>query len=788
MTPETPAKGFPIRRLAMLLITAAVLASYSNSFSVPFLYDDVPNIVESRSVRSLMPLTGVLFPPPGSHVGGRPLLNLSFAVNYAISGLSVWSYHVFNLLVHLLAALALFGLVRRTLARPPLAHRFGRHADLLALAIALLWAVHPLHTEAVTYITQRAESMMGLFLILTLYSALRGWESARSWPWHLAATGAMIVGGAAKEVMVVAPFLVLGFDMIFVHPKPKQALKSSPVLYAGLLVALALLVAQVAAGDTSRATPNAASTPFGYLVTQTTVIVHYLQLAFWPSPLVFDYGWAEASLGRAWPQALFLTILFAATAWAAFRRRPAGFAGLWFFFILAPTSSIMPLPFYIWERRMYLPLAAVAAVVVLGGYRLILWATEKSRDARTRKRLAAAGLAFVLAAAAALGAATFLRNRDFRSEMTIWQDTVEKRPQNSRGHTALGTALERQGRTDEAMEQYRIATTLDPPSATAFHNLGATLARMGRKEESVEYFRRALEIHPMYGEAHANFAGVLADLSLHEEALRHAGLAVAMRPDYAPGWFNLGTVLAKEGKTQEALDALARTLDLDPALVEARVNLAMILLEMKRPRQALIQAQKALEEAPGQARIPLIMGQAYTDLGEYARARAAFIRTLALAPGSLPAFLGLARAAESAGHPDQAEMLYDRAMEEFPHNPEVLLKMGIFFLRQEREEEAMASFEKALAVRPDYAPAHTNLGVALLLSGNREKALEHFRRAMELTPMDAGVFSNVGITLAQMGRLGEAARYLQRALVMNPDLPQARVYLDRILQKPAAGN
>ena len=157
-----------------VVIVLATLAVYHNSFSGPFIFDDAASIATNPSIHQFR---SALMPPPNLGVGGRPIINLSYAVNYALGEEKVWGYHAFNLLVHALAGLTLFGLLRRTLLRPPLNGRFGAEAVLLALAVAVIWTVHPLQTEAVTYISQRAESLMGLFYLLTLYCLVRGAES-----------------------------------------------------------------------------------------------------------------------------------------------------------------------------------------------------------------------------------------------------------------------------------------------------------------------------------------------------------------------------------------------------------------------------------------------------------------------------------------------------------------------------------------------------------------------------------------------------------------------------------
>jgi len=143
-------------------------------------FDDMPAIVENPHVRSLTPLAAALTAPPEVTTAGRPVAALSFAVSYALAGgYDTWWYHATNVAIHAAAALALFGILRRTLLTDPLRERFGAAAAPLAFAAALLWAVHPLHTQAVTYIVQRVESLMGLFLLLTVYCAIRAAEIFR---------------------------------------------------------------------------------------------------------------------------------------------------------------------------------------------------------------------------------------------------------------------------------------------------------------------------------------------------------------------------------------------------------------------------------------------------------------------------------------------------------------------------------------------------------------------------------------------------------------------------------
>ncbi|MBI4626191.1 MAG: hypothetical protein HY736_23585, partial [Verrucomicrobia bacterium] len=160
--------------IALVVIAIATLAAYHNSFSGPFVFDDVPAIVENQTIRRLNLSVLRPFGNSGGTVTGRPMVNASLAVNYAAGGTDVAGYHAVNLACHTLAALVLFGFVRRTLLLPSAARRFGAASTLLAGAIAVVWATHPLATSAVTYVIQRAEVMMALFYLSTLYCFARG--------------------------------------------------------------------------------------------------------------------------------------------------------------------------------------------------------------------------------------------------------------------------------------------------------------------------------------------------------------------------------------------------------------------------------------------------------------------------------------------------------------------------------------------------------------------------------------------------------------------------------------
>lgn len=355
--------------LAGSLIVVAALAAYQNSFSGPFVYDDRPAILDNDSIRRLWPVGGALSPPEDTTASGRPLLNLSLALSHALSGREVWGYHALNLLIHVLAGLTLSGVVRRTLRQPVVRERWGAAALPVALAAATLWTVHPLQTESVTYIIQRAESLMGLFYLLTLYGVIRGADSRRPGAWYVLAVAACLAGMASKEVMVTAPAMVLWYDRTFVAGTFRAAWRQRRPLYlalAGTWLQLAWLMASTG-GNRGGTIGSGVGIPWlAYGLMQYQAFARCLQLSVWPHPLVFEYG--TLWVNRATEIVPYAPVVVAGVAGTAvtLRRWPAvGFLGAWFLGILAPTSLMPGTTQMIVEHRMYLSLAAVVVGVAL---------------------------------------------------------------------------------------------------------------------------------------------------------------------------------------------------------------------------------------------------------------------------------------------------------------------------------------------------------------------------------------------------------------------------------------
>ncbi len=566
---------FPIPAAIILLLIAGAIA-YASSLNGPFIYDDIPNIVDNQAIHDIHNTVNLFQGPAGSGLYTRPFIRVSLAVNYAFGGDNVRGYHILNLAVHLLAGIALFGIVRRTLLTDRMKAIYGQAATTLGFACALLWMLHPLQTQAVTYIIQRCESMMGLFFLLTFYCAIRGWQSSRSGLWHGAAVLFFLLGAGSKEVIAVAPPLLLIYDAVFMKKGWKAAVRTSWPLYCGLaggLIVLAFIVMlgmQAAQG----AGLKESLPPVQYWQTQPMVIFHYLRLVVWPDPLCLDYVWPLTTWQKAWPSIMILSTLIALAGWAVFKRKPAGFLGAWFFAILAPTS-LVPLPDPAFEHRMYLPLAALVVLVVVGLYRFGLIMQE--RYAVGKDKLVLVGVVGLLVLVLLLGGITYKRNGVYASEVSIWTDTVQKSPRNSRAHLNLGLELDRAGNPYEAIRHFEEAIRLQPDYAGAYSNMGNVLANLGKTDDAIRYLQEAIRLKADYAEAYSNLGVAYGRAGRLNEAVVQLEHALRLKPDYAAAHSNLGLALGRLGRKQEAIAHFQEALRLKPDYQAARMNLELLM-------------------------------------------------------------------------------------------------------------------------------------------------------------------------------------------------------------------
>jgi tetratricopeptide (TPR) repeat protein len=668
--------------LVALAFLAAASLAWSSAWRAPFVFDDTASILENRSIRELTSCDW-LYPPHGAGetVSGRPVLNFTFALNYALGGLDVRGYRALNLLIHVAAALTLFGIVRRTTVG-------GRRDDWLAIVIAALWLLHPLQTESVTYVVQRAEALVGLFSLLTLYCFIRGattnapaTAAGRLTPrggWLALSLLSCLLGVGTKETMVTVPVLVLCYDRTFIAGSFAAAWRMHRRYYLLLASTWMVLVALVMTTGGDRG----GTFQFGnfqswtdYWFTQFEAVFTYLRLALWPAPLVFEYGtsWVSDPFSVAHYAVVVLTLGIAAIV--ALRHWPTwGFLGLWFFGLLAPTSVLPGTIQMIVEHRTYLPIAAVitAAVVlsrsVLGNMSLPRWAPG------------------VLAAVAviAAGSATFARNQVYASDVSLWGDTVAKRPDNPRARYNFGVALAQAGRSSEAEAQFLRVIALQPNHAFAHFELGKAAMLAGRWSEAATRFGAALQADPHFVDARVNQGHVLARLGKVDEAIAHYRAALAAQP-----------------------------------AVDIQVSLAALLVQIGRLEEAAPLLQRAVIDAPDLPEAHYQWARLRERAGDLAAAENALRTALRLRPDFGAAALTLGNLLGRRGRYAEAIDQFRTALAAEPANTQARNNLANCFLALGRFAEAIAEYERILQTRPNDAAVRQNLEIARQMQRQR---------------------------------------------------------------------
>ena len=667
--------------VASLVILMACAAAYSNTFGVPFLFDDLQRIRDEVSIRTVWP------PTVAMHNSNRPFAHYTFALNYMAHGYELWGYHAVNLCVHCLAALCLFGLIKRTL------HRCGpdlrRSALAIAFSVALTWAVHPLNTQAVTYIVQRLESLMGLSYLATLYFFIRSQESKFVVFWLSCSLAACFFGMGCKEVMVTAPLVVLWFDRAYVAADWREMFLKRRSYYLLLFSTWGVLVWSMLHFQTDYRSGAliqvAGLTSWTYLLSQSAVIVHYLSLVFWPSGQCVYPDWPIAhSILEVWPQFLFMSFFLVVTIWCVFRHPKWGFLVGSFFLILAPTSSILPIKDLAFEHRMYLPLASVIALVLIAIYLLLL----KSSNWRY--------LSFIMLLALLLGTTTYYRNKVYQSEISVWKDTIVKSPRN----------------------------------LTVLTGLAGILAKAGNYEEADLYFSRALDIAPNDPKANANYAGLLIDRRQYELAGQHLERAFQSDPNDLVAFTNMAHLQNRLGNFDEAVKyyevavkGVPKDEDLQSSFVASQIRSGNLLA-------ALSNSQENLKRRSNSAKANVDYASALISLGRGREAIEYCERAIGIDERDSTAYATLATIETN---PDKAILQMARAIELEPDSFDFNRSMGDM-LMSTKPLEAVKYFETALHSDPDSVEVLLKIGSAWDACGQPEKGLPYLERVTQLVP------------------------------------------------------
>ena len=709
---ETPARTSSPIRLWIVALVALTVGVYISAYWGDFFLDDNDNIAKNQTLRDPLNLSKFMTYENNTT---RPVVQMTFALDYALFGKNSKPFHILNVLIHAGAAVLLFSIVRRSLLSPRLAGHYASAASPLAYAVALLWAVHPLQTESVTYIVQRHESLMGLFFLLGLYAMIRGAESPRRLAWHACAIAAAVLGAGCKQVIVALPVVALLYDRCFISGSLGAALKRAPFLYAGLLVLPSVLIVALIAQSKpidSAGISILKITPWEYARSQFVVVTHYLRLVVYPVNLCVYYAWKiETDPLRIVPAAAFILLLLGLGAQQLWKNTVAGFWAGWFFVILAPTSTIFPIRDLAFEHRMYLSLAGIMVLLVLG-----LYALRPYLSAGRNPMQWGAGVLGLLAVT--WSALTVQRNIQYHDSAGLILDTLINTPHDAATQSRLAQGLLKSGAYRYARDLSENALKSDPNDSAAHANLGELALLTEEFVHAEDEFRKALQ-------------------------------SKVPDPRAQKGLVNS---LMEQGKDSD-VDALLAN---EPDAVRAKAQMMLGNRAFNRNRfdDAARCFKRASERSPEDAEIATHLGIALAADGKDDEALVAFSAALRQQPRNGTALYNRGMVLERKGGARAAIADYREAVAINPENPKMLNSLAWLLATAQdgalrNGKDALAAAEKACELTHRMQPTTLDvLAAALAENGRFDDAVKAGQDALKLVPPEAPLAKEINAHIA----------------------------------------
>jgi len=824
---STPLLSYPV-----LLLSLVSIVCYFNSIFSGFVFDDVSAIKDNKDLRPNSPLSNILYndfwglpmSKEQSHKSYRPLTVLSFRLNYLVHGLSPLGYHLVNLLLHLLVTQLYYAVCR---------HYTSQQVSQIA---ALLFAVHPVHTEAVAGAVGRAELLSSIFFLLALLSYHKqsgGRVNPRSYL-HLLLPG--LAAGLAmlsKEQGVTVIGLCIVHELCWLQdlhktitrlllnpkssPKPKELLQRLlpsflPVFIlicslALLLVARLLLQGSSLPVFTKFDNPGSHATALPKALTLTHLLYVNLGLLFCPSSLCCDWTMGSIPLINSVsdPRNLLTLFTIAAILHLVFATLKTGnplsrqlvMAIAWLVLPFIPAANLFfPVGFVVAERILYLPSMGFSLIVSLGFHRL----HNQCNNVRVRNILwAAAGLLLLTHSLK-----TISRNADWRNEESIFLSGLKVNSRNAKLYNNVGHALESQKRFSEALVLFKEAAKVQPDDIGAHINIGRALNSLARYDEAETAYRTAkrllprpqpgrklvTRIAPNSLSLFLNLGNLVArNRSRLEEADALYRQAIAMRGDYVQAYINRGDVLLKMNRTEEALAVYKSALNYDATNPDIHYNLGVVALEQGRPDQGLQYLNRALELDPQHKEALLNSAIVIQELGLphlHQLAHGRLLQLKDLAPENERVFFNLGMLTMDDGNLEEAEGWFKKAIILKKDFRSALFNLALLLADQDRPLEAVAPLQQLLEHHPDHVKGLILLGD---IYTNHIRDLDFaescYFRILESEPGHVQARHNLCVVWVEKGQLEAAQTCLEEVLALAPQEDYIRKHLGIVRSKLA---
>jgi len=653
---------------AYSILTLLVGLVYLNTLQVTFHFDDLPSILEKPWIRGLDKIPDFIF-----SIWQRPLVILSFNLNYAISQFEVWSYHLFNILFHLCVVFLVYRLAHLGLDKM---EDDTRAYQALPFLSAALFALHPLNTQTVVYISSRSSALATLFYlatILVLFAPNRN-NSLELPVWKR--SGRIIAAGVlfacaflSKQIALTLPAALFIFDFYinsrqsfgsWLHQRRSWLLGTASLLGAGITYKA------LWGGGWVSATKNPMSS-LEYFLTQLSVVpLEYLRKMVLPFNLVLDTYYPPPGHGvRTMLGTALLTALLGGLIVATRKilhggnfYRWVGFAIAWVLITLSPTSSIIPLLDVMSEHRTYLPMVGYCILAAALLCRL-------KEYLQPSPILLTSTLCLMLLLFSAL---TIERNRIWKNQITLWTDVKEKSPLLLRAFNNLGTAYDNAGLYDQAVEELQTVLQMNPDYVQALSNLGNIYGKRGEIHRSIPYFEKVLKLDP----------------------------------HYAPGHYNLGKALQLTGQGEEAAESYQNAIRENPYFEEAYFNLGFLALQLGQPERAIQNLKKFIELQPNNAKAYFGLGNAYILKNDIESGLSAYKKSSELDPDYLSPNINAGSIQIQKGKIDDALETFINLAERYPRIAGVHKNLGVIYYQHKNDlEKAAQHLAEYLKLEPN---------------------------------------------------------------------------------------
>jgi tetratricopeptide (TPR) repeat protein len=658
-----------------------------------------------------------------------PLVYTTFRIEHRLWGFNPSGYHITNILLHIINSLLLWRLLSR-LNVPG------------AWFAAAIFALHPVQVESVAWITERKNVLMTLFFFLSLLAWVRFIDKPeiRLWRFYFLSLGLYALALFSKTTACTIPAALVLILWIKRIPIDKRRwLQIAPYLVLGLAMGTFIVWWEHHHQGTGRL--NLGLNPAERLLLAARALWFYIGRLIWPAKLTFSYPKWDISWTQ--PVQYLWLIAWLIVGWGMWRwRERLGrpfIAGVVFFVAtLSPLLGFISLYTfrytYVADHYQYVASIGLITIAVASGCR-----------AAAKIRLLPAVAPIILAA---YGILTWQQCHVYRNVESLWRDTIAKNPNSWIAHNNLGSAIQLEGRLDEAAEQYIESLRLNPEFYEAHANLGTILAQRGKFGEAIKCFREAIRFELGYAEAYCGIGIILEVQGRIDEAIEHYRMAVKIKPSYAQAHYNLANVLKLQGKLDEAISHYLKAVEIKPSYAQAHYNLANVLKLQGKLDEAISHYLKAVEIKPNSDKMLFNLAVALGLKGKSDEAISHFRQALRLNPNYAEAHYNIGIALESQGKPGEAIEHYRKAIEIEPNYTEAHYNLGNTLKNEGKFDGAAEQYQQVLQIKPDYVEAHNNLGNILSAQGKLDAAANHFRKALESKPDSAEISNNLAWILA----------------------------------------